>query len=689
MKTLQSILYKVSCGIMLFFFGYVFYRTLGNLSHMEIINTYIGEKWAFLFSAMGAATLFFVLYQVHKLLFRLSSKTRTAILLLLSALGVLLQLYMIFGVRPCLRYDSLNPVDTAAALLKGADFSSTVSYEYFTIYPHNLPLTGYITALLKIAGLFGLSENNYIVFLQFINCTLIDFSLFSLFRLITQKTSEKNSCLFLLLCLINPLIYYYPVFFYTQVLCMPITTLLIVLFFELISDISKKKRIVYSAIYGIVLLLGWKIRILSLIVPIACGIFLILRGSFDFLKKRNFYISIAVLACSFLLCTAGNHFLLSSYGLQTDEEKAFPVHHWIMMGLGNDGSYTLDDELYTLSIETKEQRISENTKVIKQRISDLGVSGLLRLWGTKLANTWSDGYDDYADNLMLTHHYREYNDYLSGDRSELLAGFLHIYHSFLWLLLTVSVIMLLIKKQHSYIYTICLTILGGMIFHLFWESGEAYSMPFALLIIAGASSGWDIFSLPIIQKCRSSKLALLILAGLVLGNLMLFLHLKPTLFDVSFRTKEWAAVQDIAEDEYLYLKNGDVYTQTFCASRPFNRITLQYKYVSKTEQTAKGLLRLLNSDGICVYEQFLLTEDFFNGWTSELPTIVPNGYETFTVEITALEVPENSYWSFTAYNTGYYDVYQDGKLLINGIEKEKTDLTFHVYNDTQRTLLAR
>ena len=90
---------------------------------------------------------------------------------------------------------------------------------------------------------------------------------------------------------------------------------------------------------------------------------------------------------------------------------------------------------------------------------------------------------------------------------------------------------------------------------------------------------------------------------------------------------------------------------------------------------------------ICIYEEFLLTEDYFNGWTSMLPTIIPKGYETFTVEFTPLELSEDSKWVFTAYNTGYVDAYQDGQLYINHIEKENVDLTFYIYNDTQRTLL--
>lgn len=689
MNRVQTFLYKFSCMIMIFFFGYVFYRTLGNLSHMEIINTYIGETWAVFFTLTGAATFLLLLYIIRKFFMGLPSKIRTAILLCLGLLGIAIQLFMILSVRPCLRYDSLKPLDTAVAVLNGADFSSTVFYEYFTIYPHNVPLIGYIAALLKTGYLFGLSKNHSILFLQLLNCLFMDVSIFCLFWCIRRHSGEKNGCIFFFLCILNPLLYYYPVFFYTQVLCIPFITLLLVLFFKIISDISWKQRTICSILYGVLLFFGWKIRIHSLIAPISCMIFLIFifKGRFRVFKTKQFYGCAAALLLSFLVCAGANHLLLTSFGLQTDSEKAFPIHHWIMMGLKDDGEYNLDDELYTLDIDTKEERIIENTKIVKQRLSSLGISGLLKLWGTKLANTWSDGYDDYADNLMLADHYHNYNDFLSGDRSELLAGYLHIYNCASWLLITVCSVLLIFHKRPPYIYAFCLTILGGMIFHLFWESGEAYSMPFALLITAAASLGWNALELPIADSLFSKKIALLIPLGLMTGNLLLALHLKPILFDVSFRTKEWAAVQDIASGDYLSLSRDDTFTQTFTASRPFNRITLEYKYVSESTDSAKALLQLFDSKGNCLYEQFLLTETFFSGWTSKTPLIEPDGYETFQIKISVLELPENSNWIFYAYNTGNWDIYQEGALFINGIEKKRTDLTFHVYQENYRTFL--
>lgn len=212
-------------------------------------------------------------------------------------------------------------------------------------------------------------------------------------------------------------------------------------------------------------------------------------------------------------------------------------------------------------------------------------------------------------------------------------------------------------------------------------------MPFALLIIFSAAAGLSVTDFPAFENVCWQKPALLVPAALVLGNAALAFHLYPALTSASFDVKEWAAVQDIAKEDYLTLGSGDRLVQTFAASRPFNRVILQYKYASDSEAPARAVFRLYNSAGVCVHEQSLVTEDYFNGWNFEMPLITPNGYETFTAEITAEEAPENSHWVFYAYNTGYFDVYQDGRLFLNGHELENVDLTFSVLNRTERTLL--
>lgn len=350
---------------------------------MEIIGTYIGDRWAVLLSIIGSLTLLCLFFCIEKLFFRLSPKKRSIVLAAAAAFGILLQLVVIFGIRPCLRYDSLNPLDTAVALMNGADFSSTASYEYFTIYPHNLPLTAYITVLLSVARFFGLPRSSYLVFLQFFNCLLIDCSVLGLFR-IANKKEERFGFRFLMLCLLNPLMYYYPVFFYTQALCIPVFCAMLILFFRLLETTDQRKRLFYSALLGIAVFFGLKIRILALIAPVACLLFILLRGSFRFLKEKNFYCGLAVFLAALLLCLGLNGALLKKLNLTTDASKAFPMQHWLMMGLEGEGSYNLADELFTMEIPTKEERAAENTRVLKERVKALGASGLFRLWERSL-----------------------------------------------------------------------------------------------------------------------------------------------------------------------------------------------------------------------------------------------------------------------------------------------------------------
>lgn len=259
---------------MIFFFGCIFLQTTVNLSHMELMGTFLGGIKKPLFILSGAALLLLIFYMLNKLLCNLSIRQRKTALAVMAAFGVFLQLLLILGLRPCLQYDSLKPVDTAIAMMKGVPLAATQYYSYFTIYPHNVALSLYIMLVLKTADAFGIASDNYVVLLQIINCVLFDLALMQLYTLLKRHFGIQKSAAFALLCLLNPLVYYYPVFFYTQSLSIPLFVFLITVFHKILNAKNMKKRVLYSAVYGIILFFAWKIRFLTLITLIACAMFL-------------------------------------------------------------------------------------------------------------------------------------------------------------------------------------------------------------------------------------------------------------------------------------------------------------------------------------------------------------------------------------------------------------------------------
>lgn len=384
---------------------------------------------------------------------------------------------------------------------------------------------------------------------------------------------------------------------------------------------------------------------------------------------------------------AVHQLLMNKYTVHTEESQAFPFQHWIMMGLQGNGTFNYIDEDFTKAFPFKYVRIEENNRIIKERLSDLGAGGLLKLWGRKMNVTWSDGYDDYASNLLLTRTNNAMTDFLSGWRAEFIAAYLHIYNCMSWLLLLICAMQLFKKGFADIGYTICITLLGGIIFHLLWEAGEPYSMPFALLMIAGAALGTDAFFRPsfqgFLQKHGLRRLLFLIPASALIWCICLLPKLWQTAFDVS----ETAALQNLIGGEYLCLEEGDTVTQTVQAARPFNHLILRYKYYGEPDNDIHALLRLYDSEGNCLTEQMMPLKSAVTVTEFTLPDIFPDGTETYTIELHGEKIPAGSKLGITAYNTDNWDTYPKGEAAVNGSAVENADIFFEFTNRCSRTLL--
>ena len=179
-RFVNDFLYRATCVIMIFLFACTYFQTLGTLSHMPVISASLKGLWKPVFLLSGSALLFLLIAKLTKLLLRFSEKKQALTLLVLGCMGLGLQLAFLLLLRPCLQYDALKPVDTAMSLLKGIPLPLSDNYEYFSIYPHNLPLTLYIMCIFKVAQFLGIPEANYNLILQLCNIIFLDLALFQL-----------------------------------------------------------------------------------------------------------------------------------------------------------------------------------------------------------------------------------------------------------------------------------------------------------------------------------------------------------------------------------------------------------------------------------------------------------------------------------------------------------------------------
>ena len=134
----------------------------------------------------------------------------------------------------------------------------------------------------------------------------------------------------------------------------------------------------------------------------------------------------------------------------------------------------------------------------------------------------------------------------------------------------------------------------------------------------------------------------------------------------------------LGECEPLY--KGEVITQTFIADRPFNHIGVKVYNDAGASNESIYRMELLSEDGNVLSHRDFIGAEAENGGYCYLKfdDIVPNGKETYLIQLTPLHTTETSVLMFGYYNTHQYDIYSDG--IMTGLNSDaRTDLAFTVF----------
>lgn len=586
-----------------------------------------------------------------------------------------------------LRYDTLKVFDEAISLLDGGTISPEYSSGYFAKYPNNIPMCIVTCLLLKIPKLFGLSRNSYMLFVDLINVLMIDISFLFSYKLICKAKNQNIGIIFLLICLFNPLTYLIAPFYYTHTFSMAFSTGAIYFFVCCIQkDISTKKRFLYSFLTGLFIIIGFKIRATVIIIPIALLIYLFL--TIKTLSKKSIY-SLAAFFLAILLGFISYHLIEKNYVKFDYSETAYPATHWIMLGMQGTGGYNAADDAYTECFSTKTEKTKATESVILQRINAMGLNGLIKLWKDKLEVTWSDGTDDFIDNISMTANYSIKNDFISGSRNDILVTYCHIYHFMIILLMLISVVLSLIKKPDNILYIVCLNVLGGIIFHLTWEAGEVYNISFSCSILVLAADGFNICS-NYLNSIKKTKIKPIFFASNTLLAVLCMAYVGSKLTTIPYTHYEYAMKQDLAEpDTNLPLLEDTTLCQTFTTQRAFNTVGIKIRNSLGSENCSLYKFELLNSNNEILFKSDILGAWAFDKdyYTIELDTITPNGNEEFKIKILPSIVSDVHSLTFQSYCTGNFDIYQNGSLYKND-KITDSDLTFIIYNKIDKTFIS-
>ncbi|MBQ9166349.1 MAG: hypothetical protein IJX71_05435 [Oscillospiraceae bacterium] len=453
---------------------------------------------------------------------------------------------------------------------------------YFSRYSAQIPVTILLYWVYKAGNMLGWA--NYSLIGGVFNSISIALAALGSFFLVRDKSTVQNALVVLMLFFTNPIFYLYASYSYTDTLCMPwaMWGCYLVLRFLEDEDSPKCKRIAGQLLGIMFLLIGYKIRATVGILLIALLLYAMVT------KRRGKTALIAMVAVMFVMLSVGQSKLYEHYGFEVNQSEEFPLTHWVMMGLNQErgGWYSDSDVAYTISLPTYDEKVEGNLHVIQNRLTDMGISGTLKLLVQKLGSVWASGDCTSTTFASMSHHGILYR-YTIGSSSIFCKYLLQICRCGLivFLILAVAQDMFTAKRKIS-VWVIAL--FGAILFYLVWEVHNRYSLNFLpwlfIMVVPGIECGDRVTKRIYRAQLRHPDMkavngvlcagVIVFTAGLFCCGWNAYVEDKAEYSDVIVyqRNADSGSIEDIGKDEV---------TQTFMTDQRFNRIEL---YLTKSEK---------------------------------------------------------------------------------------------------------
>src|SRR5574344_1860585 len=139
--------------------------------------------------------------------------------------------------------------------------------------------------------------------------------------------------------------------------------------------------------------------------------------------------------------------------------------HWIMMGANekSDGYYSQDDYNLSSSASNVSERTDLNIKEIKNRLSDLGPFGTVKLLVVKLVSVWGKGDYSYQKYLELVNDFNPAYSYLLEDKNIVINYLLQFSKIVVMFMAIISLINIYKSGKKS---IIAISLFGAVFFYL-------------------------------------------------------------------------------------------------------------------------------------------------------------------------------------------------------------------------------
>ena len=180
-------------------------------------------------------------------------------------------------------------------------------------------------------------------------------------------------------------IYFYGFITYSDTMAFPYAAILC----YLILNVENHRCILYFATIGFFAALGYIFKPFLVALVIAIGIYIILKH-----KVKRVVRWLSPLLLTFCICVLGSTYFLGHlpfFDYSTEDAYKFPVEHWLMLGLSENGNWNAEDYGYTYEQPTYEdKRAADRIRIVERLSQRDNIGKMAAFYFKKTKNLFSD-----------------------------------------------------------------------------------------------------------------------------------------------------------------------------------------------------------------------------------------------------------------------------------------------------------
>lgn len=595
----------------------------------------------------------------------------TFLLFTIYLVGMIVVLYS-FDVLPMT--DSFRVEDQSLAIALGdMDQIDAAPGTYFGKFSNNNLLVLIFIVFYKFLSAVGIENVNYASIL--LNAVMLLLGEILCYLGVKKLFDNRLACKYLALSVINPIMYMTAPWVYSLSFCMPLMGGVFYLGACIYKQKNKYRLIFQSSGIGVLTVLGYFIRPVVVIVFIGYVVCLLLWMTKD--KRKLLKSAVSLVSC--VVFMAVTYFSVSAAikKIYPDDSSTFPLTHWVMMGLHGDGTLDVNDAVYTMSYDTKEEKVQAHIEEIKRTLKSYTPLTFTEHLLVKFQKTWGSADSNFAERLQQVNKYTKLHNYIAGDKNIAFLTYCTAYRMAIYILGIIGLLYMLFKRRKANsMFLPVIIIFGAIVFYLIWEAKESYCIPFLfLLVLLGANGGSTVakakFNLR--KMCKvMMPVCMCLTVALSVINFTTFSLEEREYQDLSVKCNNesgWTYVSNVAE------KNNEI-TQQFYTSKSFNSIAMYCKPLSGH---ALYDVMIFDSENKMLAKQQVSKKNINGSFlTVKFPTIKSSGNRPqYTVRISPLDDSKQDSIAFVTYRylrlSGY-----DGSMKIGGTDV-LGDLRMNVY----------